>query len=315
MLKVYCCNVNLWQYAFFVSHKGDVDTMQAYEKLKKYINFKDKKEFNEHLTAYLQEYCYQLNETDKKLLTYLSRYAIRYLGAAYLKVKTMAKLIGKSDSTVKRSISKLETLGIIKRFNNKREVLGGFGANTIQFQRYDFQNDLSEMTYRHDENNVENACESKVEKEVVETKPFISSKQNNLKDNTYYHTLVENAKKVSKDFKNMSLYERIKYLLNSTIGDDSDLKEYCKVVYGNIKSLLKFDSFKPYKVEIEALAYESVKTTIYAQNIRTTRPAFLHGVINKKIMQFKDQIVEFDYEHDDKVVFVQGQIPYNWLEN
>lgn len=289
--------------------------MKTYEKLKEYINFKDKAEFNEHLTAHRQAYRYDLNDTDKKLLTILSRHAIRYTGAAYLKVKTMAKLIGMSVDTVKRSIRKLEDLGIIQRFKNIREKLGGYGANIIQFQRFVFHNALSQMHGRPDENNDEIACESKAEQIDVEYKPFNSSKQSSLNNNTYQDAYSEkrNTVKVSKDFKEMSLYERIKYLVSSTTGNTDDLKEYCKVVYGNIKSLLKFDSFKPYTAEIEALAYESVKTTVYAQSIRKSRPAFLHGVLNQKIMKFKEELAEYD-DYDDEPVAVDGRILYNWLE-
>lgn len=292
--------------------------MKAYEKLNDYINFENKAEFNEHLTAHRQAHCYELNETDKKLLTILSRHAIRYTGAAYLKVKTIAKLIGKSEATVKRSIRKLEALGIIKRIKNIRKVLGGFGANIIQFQRFVAYNDLSQVNHRLDENNGANDCESKAEKIQTETKPFNSSKLSSLKDNTYYHALINsgNIQKVSKDFKDMTLYERIKYLLNSTTGNSDDLKEYCKVVYGNIKSLLKFDSFKPYTAEIEALAYESVKTTVYAQNVRTTRAAFLHGVINRKIMQFKEDMAQLECDdYSDEPAAVEGRIAYNWLDD
>jgi len=291
--------------------------MQAYEKLNDYINFKDKAEFNEHLTAYRQMYCYELNETDKALLVYLSRYAIRYTGAAYLKVKTMVKFINKSESTVKRSIRKLEALGIIKRIPNLREVLGGFGANIIQFQRFENNNELSQVDGRPAENNGSNASESKVEEITAIIKPVISSKQESLKDNTYQEALSENEanKLVSKEFKDLSLYERIKYLVSMTSNDTDDLKEYCKVVYGNIKRLLKFDSFKPYEADIEALAFDSIKTTIYAKNVRTTRPAFLHGVLNHKIEQFKTDLAEMEDSLNDEIISVPGQITYNWLEN
>jgi len=291
--------------------------MQAYEKLNGYINFKDKAEFNEHLTAHRQAHCYKLNETDKKLLTYLSRYAIRYTGAAYLKVKTMAKMIGKDSSTVKRIIRKLEELGILKRFSNKREKLGGYGANIIQFQRYEANNDLSQVNGRPAENNAEIPCESKAAGIIVETKPIISSKLKSLKNNTYPDAFSEGQDnvKVSKDFKDMTLYERIKYLVSMTTDNPDDLKEYCKVVYGNIKRLLKFDSFKPYEADIEALAYESVKTAIYAKNVRTTRPAFLHGVLNHKIEQFKTDLAEMEESITDEIISVPGQITYNWLEN
>jgi len=291
--------------------------MQAYEKLNDYINFKDKAEFNEHLTAHRQAHCYELNETDKSLLVYLSRYAIRYTGAAYLKVATMAKFIDKSESTVKRSIRKLEKLGIIKRIPNKRKVLGGFGANIIQFQRYEHNNELSQVDGCPAEDNNVNASESKAEQEHATIKPINSSKQQYFKKNTYHEALSENEanKLVSKEFKDMSLYERIKYLVSMTTNDTDDLKEYCRVVYGNIKRLLKFDSFKPYEADIEALALDSIKTTIYAKNVHTTRPAFLHGVLNRKIEQFKTDLAELESSSNDEIISVPGQITYNWLEN
>jgi len=144
------------------------------------------------------------------------------------------------------------------------------------------------------------------------------SKLSSLKNNTYPESLSDNQdnKKVYKDFKDMTLYERIKYLVSMTTNNPDDLKEYCKVVYGNIKRLLKFDSFKPYTLEIETLAYESVKTTIYAQNVRTTRPAFLHGVLNRKIELFKAELATLECDDfNEEPAVVDGQIQYNWLEN
>lgn len=69
-----------------------------------------------------------LNDTDRDVLDVIRLDTIRF-GAAHLKHDAIASIIGKSNATVRRSIRKLEKLGIIDRILYIRPVMSGLGAN------------------------------------------------------------------------------------------------------------------------------------------------------------------------------------------
>ena len=70
--------------------------------------FTTKSELNGAVSSHLQRHQGQLNDTDRHVLIMLSRYAVKYPGAAHLKIATIAQTIKKSDRTVRRSLEKLE---------------------------------------------------------------------------------------------------------------------------------------------------------------------------------------------------------------
>lgn len=252
--------------------------MTNYEKLNNYINFKNKQEMNEHLTLHKQKNCYDLNETDKDVLLHISRYSVRYTGVFYQKVATIAKALKRSESTAKRSIRKLEALGIIKRFKNFRSVLGGFGANIIQVQKYD----LSIVVGRQDS---EKPCESKDESTFFNYKPINLSKHKDSL-NTYKNVVNDDAvnRFLKISFDEMTLGDKIKSVVTSTIGKDQ-VQEVSKVIYANINKALKLTSFKDEKAKVEAIALDSLKIAVNGlkQGKTSNLFAYLHGIINKKL--------------------------------
>lgn len=98
--------------------------------------FAHKSELNKAVSSHLERHQRQLNETDRRVLMMLSRYAVKYPGAAHLKIATIAQTIKKSDRTVRRSIEKLEQLQVIKRHHFSRVKTGGQGANLYIFKPY-----------------------------------------------------------------------------------------------------------------------------------------------------------------------------------
>ena len=69
-----------------------------------------------------------LNDTDRSVLDMIRLYSAKY-GAAQLNYGTIEKGIEKSNATVRRTIRKLESLGIIERIHFIRPVMSGLGAN------------------------------------------------------------------------------------------------------------------------------------------------------------------------------------------
>ena len=76
-----------------------------------------------------------LNDTDRNVLDVIRRDTIRF-GATHLKHDTIAHEIEKSNATVRRTIRKLEKLGIIDRIHYIRPVMSGLGANIYVIRPY-----------------------------------------------------------------------------------------------------------------------------------------------------------------------------------
>lgn len=97
--------------------------------LYEYSTFETVEALNEAIDGHIQRNQYELNKTDRDVFLMLSRYAVKYIGAAHLKAETIAKAIGKSKRTIQRSLRKLERLKMIERRAFIRKKSGGNGAN------------------------------------------------------------------------------------------------------------------------------------------------------------------------------------------
>ncbi|MEK5426974.1 helix-turn-helix domain-containing protein [Cytobacillus sp. FSL R7-0680] len=147
-----------------------------------YKTFQSKHEMNEAVAEHLSEHRYDLSETDRTVLNTIACYSVKYAGASHLKAATLAKLVGKSDKTVRRSINRLCELRIIRKVVMMRPVSGGNGANIIQILPFDARNDQPESSNR------EEAVKPVVASDktpISENKPFNFINQNNIINNTY----------------------------------------------------------------------------------------------------------------------------------
>ncbi|MED0985003.1 helix-turn-helix domain-containing protein [Bacillus paramycoides] len=128
-----------------------------YNLMKPYSEFRSKEEFNAYQKQLFKCYQFQLNKTDSFVIHFLGKYAVNEknetVGVACPLMETIAAKIGKSIRTVRRSIAKLEEMGIIKRIATKeRHKRGGYSANLYVFLKsaIDRMDDRMEMS----------ACES-----------------------------------------------------------------------------------------------------------------------------------------------------------
>ncbi|MBE7104398.1 helix-turn-helix domain-containing protein [Bacillus cereus] len=128
-----------------------------YNLMKPYSEFRSKEEFNTYQNQVFKCYQFQLNKTDSAVIHFLGKYAVNEknetVGVACPLMETIATNIGKSIRTVRRSIAKLEELGIIKRVATKeRYKRGGYSANLYVF--------LTSAIDRMDDRMKMSACES-----------------------------------------------------------------------------------------------------------------------------------------------------------
>jgi hypothetical protein len=110
--------------------------------------FDNAEELNEAIRLHLRKHRYKLNKTAFTVLETISRYAVKYGGAAWLKGKTLAALVGKSEPTIRRTVAFLEKLGILERVPQMRGKRGGNGANIIRILPPQKSNDHPEMIAR-----------------------------------------------------------------------------------------------------------------------------------------------------------------------
>lgn len=100
--------------------------MTAY--LTEFSHFDSRAEMDAAARKHISRHWNALNATDRAVLEMIRRYSVKY-GAAHLKHDTMAEKLGVSNSTVRRSLRKLEKLAIIERVKFIRRVMSGMGAN------------------------------------------------------------------------------------------------------------------------------------------------------------------------------------------
>lgn len=99
--------------------------------LTEHSTFNSIAELNTAIYTHITRNYYEMNDTDRTLLKQLARYAVKYRGAAQLKADTLAGLLEVNVKTVRRGLTKLQTLGIIEKRTTLRKVNGGYGANII----------------------------------------------------------------------------------------------------------------------------------------------------------------------------------------
>lgn len=151
--------------------------------LSQYQTFNSKEELNAAIYAHIKRNSYDLNETDRKALKMIARYAVKFAGAAHLKAATIAQLIGKSEKTARRVVNKLADLGIIRKVATMRKINGGKGANILQILPVEDGNDQSTLSSRED---ARTRDIKRTETQKSADEPSNSIKQ--LKNNTYKET-------------------------------------------------------------------------------------------------------------------------------
>lgn len=100
----------------------------AFEYLATYTTFETVADMDQHVEEHIQQHFYELTETERAIVYKLASHSLNYPGVCHLKASTIADSLEISTKTVYRAISKLESLGIIKKQTTTKEK-GGRGAN------------------------------------------------------------------------------------------------------------------------------------------------------------------------------------------
>ncbi|MFA1739105.1 helix-turn-helix domain-containing protein [Lysinibacillus fusiformis] len=100
----------------------------AFEYLAQYTKFESIADMDTAVENHISAHYYDLTESERAIVFKLASHALEYPGACHLKATTIAAALEISTKTVYRAISKLESLGIIKKQSTTKEK-GGRGAN------------------------------------------------------------------------------------------------------------------------------------------------------------------------------------------
>lgn len=105
----------------------EVKTM-AFEYLATFKTFESVADMDTAVEDHIAAHYYDLTESERAIIFKLASHALEHPGACHLKAATIAAALEISTKTVYRAISKLESLGIIKK-QKTTKVKGGRGAN------------------------------------------------------------------------------------------------------------------------------------------------------------------------------------------
>jgi len=276
----------------------------AFEYLATYKTFESIADMDAAVENHIATHYYDLTESERAIVFKLASHALEHPGACHLKAATIVAALEISTKTVYRAISKLESLGIIKKETTVKSK-GGQGASIYIILPYDVPTSMSKR------GNAEKFCESKVEAQQSENLSLnsfnlLSSKQanNNLCELENELTLQAEEKK-----EYMNEYQQMLFDFMHSLPLADNLKdELHKVVLATqVQSTLDFIKAKNVLFKIAMDIKEGILT------VTSTLRAVFTGSYNKAMERSnmkpnKSPSIEETPSKERPVPF------YNWLE-
>lgn len=196
-----------------------------------------------------------LNATEQAVLDVLARYSCKDIGKSWLAKSKIAELVGKSRRTIIRVCNKLESLGIIRQYERKRET--GDRRQTSNLI----------VILPAEETLVTPECHTE------------ETPQRNLNNNYIHNTF----------------YGKFRQLIESTLGDtDKRLIYRLYGVYkAHSTPLMRLNAFD--KESVEAIGWHALKTAIMATKRKKIRnlAGYFNGVLDRMLDRlYFDEITE-----------------------
>ena len=257
------------------------------EKLRPYQSFGSAAEMHRAVEVHIRNN--RLNESALRVLRVLEFRSKIVPGASWLKYETIAGVIGKSVSTVRRAIRSLVNAGIIEKVAQTRDRMGGDGANIYVIKPIEHANEQAQMNTRHDDEKPQNKKDKPSDREV---------KEDPSKDaqNKGYGTYVPETLDAS--FTPDTVPSEFKRLAARFWNDANRIDTLWK------KAIMAHRSLGLVEV-YEDVAIDSLKQAVYALKHRRIRGSFdgyYYGILIQKIAAY----------HRARVAEERGF--YNWVE-
>ncbi|OMC81833.1 hypothetical protein BK128_21425 [Viridibacillus sp. FSL H7-0596] len=295
---------------------------------KSYSNFKNLKDFNNHIEMWMTEIKDKFTATELIAIKRLIRFSAKVAGvcnAGMKKIVAATKLKdvpdhGVSLSSLRRAIKKANDIGLLEIKNTIRKdnsqstnlyIFNAFNCPTIE-QGSEIQESPESPTNQQT-----------IVEQLNTLKTGNISKTSNIKNNinTYTTAIKENEVQQHKEIKDvpkecklsfneMNLYQKMQHLLKNTIGHTNDLKEYSKVVYGNINSFLKH-GFADQREVVEDIAYQSIKRIVHLKDYASNPFGLLHHKLNQELDKLAEQLI-YQARQEMNIVDTNNEGP-DWL--
>lgn len=267
--------------------------------LEEYSTFDSLEELNHHVNGFRDK----TTTTEFKVLWFISRYAVKFVGAAHLKLATIADGIGMSIKTVQRAIKSLIDMAAIQKVKTTRPIKGGQGANIYQIlPSYDLDVQ-AEMSNRKDgekphDNNVQQA---NLEKQTASS---LSSKS--IKDiNTYTAPKTDGDTHYSKPYSSFL----------KTVGYFVDDKKTASKMYGIYLAQTKYIKKVYDQKTLLDTALSAIRTTFNAtkQKMIKSITGYFNGVLDRKLDELYMQSMGQEWEQNEGSD-IDHPVLYNWLD-
>ncbi|QTB26322.1 helix-turn-helix domain-containing protein [Lysinibacillus sphaericus] len=149
----------------------------AFEYLATYKTFDSIADMDSAVENHMAAHYYDLTESERAIVFKLASHSLENPGACHLKAATIAAALEISTKTVYRAISKLESLGIVKKETTVKSK-GGQGASIYIILPYNVPASMSER------GNAEKPCESMDEVQQTENQSSKSFNHLSFKTST-----------------------------------------------------------------------------------------------------------------------------------
>ncbi|WP_374967285.1 helix-turn-helix domain-containing protein [Lysinibacillus sp. RS5] len=274
----------------------------AFEYLATYKTFETVADMDKSVEDHMAAHYYDLTESERAIVFKLASHSLEHPGVCHLKASTIATALEISTKTVYRAISKLESLGIVKKETTVRSK-GGQGASIYIILPYNVSPSMS------DRENAENPCESNVcppqsENQSLNSFNLLSSKQANNIMSLGNELALEAEKK--KEY--MNEYQVMLFDFMSILPLADNLKdELHKVVLAaQVQSATDFIKAKNVLFKIAMDIKEGVLT------VSSTLRAVFVGAYSKTVERLNSKTINSSSVEDK--AHRERPVPfYNWL--
>lgn len=235
--------------------------------LSQYRTHQSVEELNTSVNNHISKHRFDLNETDKAVLTALSQHSLQFTGACHVKHETIANKVGKSIRTVQRSIKKLTELHVIETHSNTRKN-GQKGANIYSILKFN-------------DNDVVSGVTSKVSEHISFNSFNLSSNPSVLKN-------VVNNVNACAGTDDLKMQLRAIYQPQSVEGNQA-FEELCKIAFGRIKQFMRSHNV-PY-LQLEQIVVKAMNDLVRKQNVKN-QFAMYSAMIKRQVEQLFEEPVK-----------------------
>lgn len=282
--------------------KGDITKFQSYS------NFKNLEDFNNQFEMWMTEVKGKFTATELIAIKRVVRYSAKVAGVCNAGLKTLVAATKEHDvpehgvslSSLRRAIKKAVAIGLLEVKNTIRKD-NSQSTNLYIFKAFNCP--IIEQGSEVQESPESPTNQQTIVDQLNTLKTSNIFKTSNIKNNinTYNTAIKKNEvqqpaeiKDVPKEcklsFNEMNLYQKMQHLLKNTVGHTNDLKEYSKVVYGNINSFLKH-GFADQREVVEDIAYRSIKRIVHLKDYAANPFGLLHYNLNQELDKLAERLI------------------------